>query len=103
MSDFREVSEAELALVQSCGPDERVMLFGDEFVRLPIKTIETILGAAFEAAYHEAMSRVGGQTVTNTDMQEMGLGDTTITVLLTIESGEVISATAPIPDPRMRH
>lgn len=103
MMDFSQMTETELALVQSCGPDERCLPYGGEYLKLPVKTIEAIFEAAFHSAYREALSRADGQTVTGFDLADIEAGATTLTVRLTTESGEVITATAPIPDPRVKH
>lgn len=103
MTDWQEVSDEQLELVRSCGPDERVMVYGGAWIKLPTDTILALLRAAFDAAHADAMARADGERVVDFDMDGTELGATEIRVYLTLESGRVVTGVGAIPDPRVRH
>ena len=77
MSDFSEVSPADLALVRSCSPDERCMYFGNELVKLPIARMTAMLESAFKDAWRAAEVDGAGRLgeVTDFEIGEIERGD----------------------------
>src|SRR5690606_2826277 len=77
--DFRRVAPDELELVRSCGPNERCVVFGDEFVKTTIDRIESMYEEAFRTAYTAALELAGdsvlGQTL-QCEIEDMAVGQT---------------------------
>ena len=52
--DWRKVTPEELALVRSCGPNERCVILRGTFVKATIPRIEAMFEAAFKTAFESA-------------------------------------------------
>ena len=99
MSDWNEVTPEQLALLRSCGPDERVYVYGDDWIKMPTARIEQLMEHAFRAAYGEAAQALG-EAVASVDIDDIELGQTFLRVTLTGASGRQCAGVGAIPDPR---
>ena len=99
MNDWQEVTPEQMALLRSCGPDERCIVYGSEWVKLPIPRLVEIMGQAFKEAYANAAKELG-EDVETFDVDEMDIGQTYMRVRLTGKSGKQCAGVGSIPDPR---
>jgi len=99
---FRPATEDEIDLVRSCGPEERCLIYEDEFFKLHVSTVAALLESAFESACADALTLAGAKYMDGqfrADVDPLAVGQTWMRVTLTFMDGERFSAIGLIPDP----
>ena len=102
-SGFRPVTDDELDLIRSCGPGERCLIYEDEFFKLSLCAVTSMLESAFNNACADALELAGGKIGSDEfqfEVDPLGVGQTWMRVTLTTTGGDQFSAIGLIPDPR---
>jgi hypothetical protein len=97
--EWSQVTPEQMALLRSCGPDERIYVYGTEWVKVTTERLLQMMEQAFKAAYTDAAKELG-EDVETFDVDEMDIGQTYMRVRLTGKSGKQCAGVGPIPDPR---
>jgi hypothetical protein len=103
MTDFRQVTQEELELVRSCGPDERCIVYDDRFIKLPIARILAMHEVAFKVAYTDALRLAeveDADQLVSCELDDIEVGQTFLRVTVTDKQGRRTSAVGMLPDPR---
>lgn len=105
-----KLTDEQRALAESCGPDERLVLFGHEFFRISTDTLKACLEAAYSEACRDALERAVrhlGMRVKNKDRFEFKGStwnhmDPTACVRWTIarDDGQSVTGIGKVPNPR---
>lgn len=95
-----EVTSEELAVLRSCGPDERCLIYGNDWIKVPTERLVQIMEHAFREAYADAAQALG-EPVEAFEIAEMSAGDTAMVVTVTGASGRTEFGIGAIPDPRV--
>ncbi|MGY0611714.1 hypothetical protein [Luteimonas sp. A501] len=126
MSDWHKCTEAERELIESCGPDEVCILFGEHGVhKLRRATWGVIYGEACAQALEAAMAAAGVEhSIARTDaggwslkstgagtllyadgenFWDWNLSESTVTVRVRMDDGKEVAGVAPINPPGALH
>jgi|SRR5690606_30314195 len=103
MSEWKELSAAEVELVKSCGPGEVCWLWGDELVKTTAAQLEAALEVAFREAYAAAL-KLGADFIGEHhefEVDDLELGAVYLRVIIRNEQGDEASGIGMIPRPTM--
>lgn len=103
MSEWKELTAADVELLRSCGPGEVCWLWGDELVKTTTQQLEAALEVAFREAYAAAL-RLGADFIGEEhefEVDDLEPGATYMRVTIRTERGDEVSAIGLIPRPSL--
>lgn len=105
MSDWEEVSPENLAILRSCKPNERCLIYGDTFVKMTIDTLEEVMQTALRIAWADAEKNGAGHLgeIESFDVDDLELGNEFVRVVLRDAMGREASGIGFIPNPSAKH
>lgn len=101
MSDWQEITPAQLEMVRSCGPGEVCFLWGDEMVKTTKVRLGEVLKQAFEQAF-EAAAEMGRNYLegdVSFDIDDIEPGATFVRVVMRDEMGREAAGIGMIANP----
>lgn len=103
-NDWRELTESESNLVQSCGRDEICLLYNDELIKLTVARMMEWQGAAFRVALLHACELAGISPFDEPfdyTVDQMDADKPYMRVTVTAADGRQVSAIGMLPNPRV--
>lgn len=103
MSEWKELSAADVELVKSCGPGEVCWLWGDELVKTTAAQLEAALEVAFREAYAAAL-RLGADFIGEEhefEVDDLEPGAAYLRVIVRNGQGDEACGVGMIPRPSM--
>lgn len=101
MSDWQEITPAQLEMIRSCGPGEVCFLWGDEMVKTTKVRLGEVLKQAFEQAFEAATEMGRGYLDGNVEFSADDLepGDLFVRVVMRDEMGREAAGIGMIANP----
>jgi len=103
MSDWHELSAADVALLKSCGPGEFCWLWGDELVKTNEEHMKAALDVAVKEAYRAALTAAAGFVGSEHtwEVDDISPGAMFLRVTVRNDLGQQASGIGMIPRPYM--